>query len=167
MSDQPQHVEAEVISAADAAQLPAVQRGAIRAVMQPDALAASIEDYRRIQTILDQQNPEFIVEISGRKHRTKGYWNAVALAFGLSVEMAEEERVVSGPDWGFLVTYRATAPNGSSRSGDGACATTEKRGPMKTVHNVRAHAHTRAQNRAISNLVGFGEVSADEINRHV
>jgi hypothetical protein len=32
-------------------------------------------------------------------------------------------------------------------------------------HNVRSHAHTRAFNRAISNLVGFGEVSAEEIER--
>lgn len=34
--------------------------------------------------------------------------------------------------------------------------------PEATEHNVRAHAHTRAYNRAISNLVGFGEVSAEE-----
>lgn len=32
-----------------------------------------------------------------------------------------------------------------------------------TEHNVRSHAHTRAFNRAVSNLCGFGEVSADEI----
>lgn len=34
-----------------------------------------------------------------------------------------------------------------------------------TVHNVRAHAHTRAYNRAVSNLVGFGEVSAEEMQQ--
>jgi hypothetical protein len=32
-----------------------------------------------------------------------------------------------------------------------------------TVHNVRAHAVTRAKNRAISDLVAFGEVSAEEL----
>ncbi len=32
-----------------------------------------------------------------------------------------------------------------------------------TEHNVRGHAHTRAYNRAVSNLVGFGEVSAEEV----
>lgn len=32
-----------------------------------------------------------------------------------------------------------------------------------TEHNIRSHAHTRAFNRAVSNLCGFGEVSADEI----
>lgn len=34
-----------------------------------------------------------------------------------------------------------------------------------TEHNVRSHAHTRAFNRAVSNLVGFGEVSAEEVDR--
>ena len=32
-----------------------------------------------------------------------------------------------------------------------------------TEHNIRSHAHTRAFNRAVSNLVGFGEVSAEEV----
>jgi hypothetical protein len=34
-----------------------------------------------------------------------------------------------------------------------------------TEHNVRGHAHTRAYNRAVSNLVGFGEVSAEEVEQ--
>jgi hypothetical protein len=34
-----------------------------------------------------------------------------------------------------------------------------------SVHNVRSHAHTRAFNRAVSNLVAFGEVSAEEVDR--
>jgi len=34
-----------------------------------------------------------------------------------------------------------------------------------TEHNVRSHATTRATNRAISNLVAFGEVSAEEVER--
>lgn len=35
-----------------------------------------------------------------------------------------------------------------------------------TEHNVRSHAHSRAFNRAVSNLVGFGEVSAEEVDRN-
>lgn len=34
-----------------------------------------------------------------------------------------------------------------------------------TEHNVRGHATTRAFNRAVSDLVGFGEVSAEEIEQ--
>jgi hypothetical protein len=36
---------------------------------------------------------------------------------------------------------------------------------QSTDHNIRGHAHTRAFNRAVSNLVGFGEVSAEEVSR--
>ena len=35
--------------------------------------------------------------------------------------------------------------------------------PHASEHNIRSHAHTRAFNRAVSNLVGFGEVSAEEV----
>src|SRR5690606_7655023 len=33
----------------------------------------------------------------------------------------------------------------------------------QTIHNIKAHANTRAKNRAILDLVGLGEVSAEEI----
>jgi len=62
----------------------------------------------------------------------------------------------------FTVVYRATAPNGQYMDGDGACDTWED-GYADSYHNVRATAHTRAKNRAIADLVGFGEVSAEEI----
>jgi hypothetical protein len=47
------------------------------------------------------------------------------------------------------------------------CSFSEKsRGRMTpSEHNIKAHASTRAMNRAIANLVGFGEVSAEEIER--
>jgi hypothetical protein len=77
--------------------------------------------------------------------------------------MVSEERIEFDGDWGYTVIYRATAPDGRASEMDGSCMASEKRGAMCTVHNVRAHAHTRAKNRAISDLVGFGEVSADEL----
>src|SRR3989304_821118 len=93
--------------------------------------------------------------------------------------------------WLWTATYRAIAPNGRYADGDGTCEASEKtvylvewgagRGPRvvadagrplvdlpatalnASAHNVRAHAHTRAKNRAIADLVGFGEVSAEEL----
>jgi hypothetical protein len=58
--------------------------------------------------------------------------------------------------------YRATAPSGQYADGDGHCDTLEK-GTINSIHNVIATAHTRAKNRAISDLVGGGEVSAEEV----
>jgi hypothetical protein len=130
------------------------------------------------------------------------------VAFNLTVEPVSERREVSGvfedgrDNFGYVVTYRAKAPNGRAIAGDGACFAVEKARRFKcphphprgwknksehwpaetcpdfdpafqwrtlpaqaTEHNIRSHAHTRAFNRAVSNLVGFGEVSAEEVER--
>lgn len=163
--------------------------------------------YQELQKALDRSMPDQIMELDGRQFRKKGYWRAISVAFGLTVEPISERREVSGvfkdgrENFGHLVTYRATAPNGRSATGDGSCFAVEKARRFKcihpewpgskrtlhfphntcpdfdpdfswralpneaTEHNVRSHAHTRAFNRAVSNLCGFGEVSAEEIDR--
>jgi hypothetical protein len=63
------------------------------------------------------------------------------------------------------VWARAIAPSGRSMDGDGYCSVDEERfsGPRgnksKLENDLRATATTRAMNRAISGLVGMGEVS--------
>jgi hypothetical protein len=132
-------------------------------------MAESFLAYKKMQEAIDHAMPESILRIGDTKFRKKGYWRALRAAFNLTVECIFEERVevtnMEGEvDWGWNVRYRATATNGSFIDGDGTCYASEKnKGAMRaTEHNVRSHAHTRAQNRAISSLVGFGEVSADE-----
>ena len=130
-------------------------------------LAEAIKSYKEIQQALDDAMPDCIMEIQGKKFRKKNYWRGVKTAFNLKVEEIKEERIFMGDDdWGYQVTYRATASNGASADGDGACTHSEKsRGNMAaSLHNIRSQAHTRAFNRAVSNLVGFGEVSAEEVN---
>lgn len=118
--------------------------------------------YQRLQQTLDDAMPEQIQLIRGKKFRKKGYWRAVAKGFRITTTIVHEERIEVGDhDWGYLFVVRATNPNGESAEGDGACSASEK-GDNATLHNVRSHAHTRAKNRAISDLVGFGEVSAEE-----
>ena len=166
-------------------------------VFSGQQMAQAMTVYRQLQQALDQS----IMTIGERRSRKKGYWRALAVAFNLTVEPVEERWEVSGTfedgreNFGWLVTYRAVAPNGRAQAGDGACFAVEKAGRFKcphpepgrslhfphtacpdfdstytwrtlsseaTEHNVRAHAHTRGYNRAVSNLVGFGEVSAEE-----
>jgi len=129
-------------------------------------MVKALDAYKDLQNKLDQKMPEAIVTIRGKQYRTKQYWRTIARAFNLSVTTVEgtDQRIMTDDgDWGYLVTYRATAPNGSAADGDGACMASEKSGGSDTIHNVRAHCQTRAFNRAVSNLVGFGEVSADEM----
>jgi hypothetical protein len=131
-----------------------------------EAMSEALDAYMHLQQSLDKKMPEAIVDIKGKLFRTKKYWLTIARAFNLSVGAipGTEERVVTEDgDWGYKVVYRAVAPGDAFADGDGCVMATEKFGSSGTEHNVRAHAHTRARNRAISNLCGFGEVSADEM----
>jgi hypothetical protein len=174
-------------------------------VFTGEQMARAFVAYQDLQRALDRAMPEQIMELDGRRFRKKGYWRAVAVAFCLKVEAVDERREVSGvfldgrENFGYLVSYRATAPNGRTVHGDGSCFAVEKARRFKcphlerpgskrtihfpaqtcpdfdpnfswrvlpaeaTEHNVRSHAHTRAFNRAVSNLCGFGEVSAEEV----
>ena len=150
-----------------------------------EEFARDFETYRQIQKTIDECMPDSIMEIQGKPFRKKSYWRAVATAFNLHVEPSVDEYFEVGEDWGYKVTYRATASNGRSNYGDGTCMHSDKlvydwewknnkrvkrlgvnaakTEDNATHHNVRGHAHTRAYNRAVSNLVGFGEVSAEEM----
>ena len=133
----------------------------------PSDVVVAFEEYRKIQQGLDAALPDCLMTIQGKKFRKKNYWRAIATAFNLTVRLTSEERTEVGDDWGYLVVFTAMAGNGRSADGDGSCFASEKKDQqgniIATVHNVRAHAHTRAYNRAVSNLVGFGEVSAEEM----
>ena len=139
-------------------------------------MVRALADYRELQKALDESMPDQLMTLDGKPFRKKGYWRAIAVAFNLTVEpitdAAAERSIIGALDDGsenyvYTVAYRATAPNGRSAIGDGTCAAAEKqKGRMKaTEHNCRSHAHTRAFNRSVSNLVGFGEVSAEEVER--
>jgi hypothetical protein len=132
--------------------------------------AESFKEYKALQQAIDQSMPEEIMDIQGKPYRKKGYWKALRAAFNLTVECIHDERVEialedGSMDWGWHVRYRASTQSGAFVDGDGSCFASEKsRGALRsTEHNVRAHAHTRASNRAISSLVGFGEVSDEEM----
>ncbi len=175
-------------------------------VLTGQQMTAALAAYQDLQHAIDKAMPDQIMDLDGKKFRKKGYWRAVAVAFNISVETVEEKREVASlfkdgrENFGYVVTRRATAPNGRSVVADGTCFAVEKARRFKcphleregsrrtlhfphsscpefdpefqwrvlpgdaTEHNVRGHASTRAFNRAVSDLVGFGEVSAEEIN---
>tara|TARA_R100000008_G_scaffold38445_1_gene21964 strand:- start:213 stop:791 length:579 start_codon:yes stop_codon:yes gene_type:complete len=164
---EPEEAESEVVTQVVVTK--AVPPPAAMVQASPETLRETLRQYREIQQVLDEAMPESLVTIGRKKHRTKSYWRAIATTFNLNVVCVEEQHVQAAgksTDWGWLTTYRATAPNGRVADGDGSCFVSEKAGRGQgSVHNVRSHAHTRAYNRAVSNLVGFGEVSAEEMVR--
>lgn len=131
-------------------------------------LEANVQQYQEMSKTLDRLMPDQIMMVGDKLYRKKGYWRAIAQGFSLVLELLNETRHELDNDFGYTVTYRATDPRtGRYCDGDGACYASEKAqrhgGIGGTEHNVRAHAHTRAKNRAIADLVAFGEVSADEL----
>lgn len=114
------------------------------------------------KAILDES--EDIQIIQSRKFLKKSYWKKLATFFNLSIEVVEE-RVVETPTKNVIFHFicKAIAPNGRYAIGAGSSDLLEK-GYRNTFHNTRATAETRASNRAVSNLVGGGEVSAEEID---
>jgi hypothetical protein len=113
-------------------------------------------------------------QIGEKHHPKKSFVRKVQRFFNVSCEIIQDEplRDADGTIIAWLARARAVhLGTGAYQEGDGACAFEEKtaRDPLKekqlrTIHNIRAHAITRAKNRAILDLVGFGEVSAEEIN---
>lgn len=129
-----------------------------------EALAAwnAFQDIKRsLVTANDVQH------ISGRDFTKKSGYLKIAAAFGVNTEIIATEKDDLVDEHGrhyfqWRLTVRATAPNGRYMEAVGACASNER----KFAHadaDVFAQAQTRATNRAISNLVGGGEVSAEEM----
>jgi len=106
--------------------------------------------------------PTDIQDIKGRTFVKKSGWRKLAFAFEVTViagDPVREERQAGS----YIYRVRATAraKNGRTSSGTGMCSSTEKAGMIE--HVVMSTAETRAKNRAISDLVAAGEVSAEEI----
>lgn len=104
--------------------------------------------------------------IAGKEHRKRTAYAKLRRVFAVTVTVIKEcwEDLGDG-EFGCLVSVRATFPDGRYEDGDGYCDSIEmRRGRIDpSRHNVRAKAHTRAKNRATADLLGTGDVSAEEM----
>lgn len=138
---------------------------------------------------------EDIQIIQGNKHVTKSGWRKIATAFNLSIDVINKEKELEDGILTWRVEARAIAPNGKTATSWSACASNESNhmdsfkqgreaakerddvfsvdGKMRRLkeprevneHNILSTAETRAKNRAISDLVGGGSISAEEIGK--
>jgi len=114
---------------------------------------------------------DFWLDKKENKRRVKkSGWLKYALACNLNLEKVDEREVdkETPPGSGNWVTiyhfdYRAIAQTGRYAEASGSASTAEREDSGKMIHDTRSLAQTRAMNRAISNLVGGGEVSAEEV----
>jgi hypothetical protein len=102
-------------------------------------------------------------KIQQKNYIKKSGFRKLAVAFNISDEIIEEERT-EREDGSFFwrIKAKATAPNGRCSTGVAICDSRE-RNFAHVEHDVYATAHTRAKNRAISDLVAGGVVSYEEM----
>lgn len=135
-----------------------------------------------VKALLDKSDYQMIRTKEGMQpKKKKSAWRKLATAFNISDDIVEEEiirdechRIISAK---FVV--KATLPNGRYGMGLGDCSIFDKvkkddekePSPFElrkrfnnAEHDVISTAHTRAKSRAISDLVGGGEVSAEELS---
>lgn len=115
------------------------------------------------QVLLDEAD---YANIKGRKARKRSGWAKLRRFMNVTADIREERFVELDGDWGFEFIVRATGPDGRYEDGDGSCFHSELASSgsiAPTRHNVRAKALTRAKNRATADLIGGGEVSAEEL----
>jgi len=131
--------------------------------------AAEIEELKRhwqtIQelkkSVLDRSD---IQEIQGKAYVKRSGWRKLQSAFAISDRITSKEREDQG-NGDFLWRVEVEAyhvKTGRSAVGVGTCSTKERKFAHPD-HDILATAHTRAKNRAISDLIGLGEVSFEEI----
>lgn len=107
--------------------------------------------------------PSDTVKIGNVTRTKKSGWLRVALSCNVNTEKREERVERNDDEVVYHFTYRAISQTTGRFADAVGSASSSERQFTHIPHDVRALAQTRACSRAISNLVGGGEVSAEEM----
>jgi hypothetical protein len=125
---------------------------------------ASMRLFQRLKS--DLLDDEDVVMIGKKKYIKRSGWRKIALSFGISTKIVSvEKELLEKGEIRISVKAEAIAPNGRTCEEIASCSSSEvtKSNMDPTLHNISTKAATRAINRCISDLVGGGEVSAEEV----
>lgn len=113
------------------------------------------------QHLLDESDYQ---KIGDRKFKKKSAWRKYMRAFNISTTIQEKEieKDKHGRVTNATFIIKAISPDGRYAEGWGNCSKFERKF-NKPNHDIPSTAMTRATNRAVSDLIGAGEVSAEEI----
>lgn len=100
----------------------------------------------------------------------KSAWRRMARFFGLSIDFVGREKIVEGDGYIWTYLYRITHPCGAYVVSEGVCSSKDsfftKGGRVAADEaDVMLKAQTVAINRGVSDLLGSGEVSGEEMMR--
>lgn len=161
--EEPQNVGATAIKPAEEPQ----GGGVIQLAADLDRLEELYDQYDQLkERLLKDSDTQ---KISGNLYTKKSGWRKIATAFNISDELISQDRQpLDDGEVRYQVTVRASAPNGRTSIGVGMCSSLESGKSLNKKnnkeHDILGTAHTRAKNRAISDLLG-GEVSYEEMKQ--
>jgi hypothetical protein len=160
----------------------------VRPLVSKEAALAAWQEYQDLTRAILRAADFQTFREGGREGRfvKKSGWRRLATHYGISLEMVDErlghehearicarvrfpEQMREDRDCGCAVVFaryvvKAVAPNGRSVTAIGLCSTGEKnRRFVRQDHDIATTAYTRAANRAISDMIGAGEISAEEV----
>lgn len=169
------------------------QAGAVGVLRPADTLDAIADAFKQYQQVCERiLTPDDYQEYEGRPRKKKSAWRKLATAFNVSTRVVEKE-IERDDARNVLAAFFTVEASVGSRitNGSGYCEVTEKCCPTRLGHKCRkaawkghyccengcdgrkhwshanhdviATAETRAKNRAIADLIGCGEVSAEEL----
>lgn len=120
-------------------------------------------DYQEIFVREKDENGNYIRV--KRHFKKKSAWQKLARAFNVDTSIVDRhiERTKMGKIKEAYYCVRATLPNGRSVESDALCSRGEIGKDKASDHTIMSTAKTRATNRAIAELIGAGEVSAEEM----
>jgi len=151
-------------------QIEGKEEGAIVEIVQPISLEraktafAKFEEFKK-----DLLGENDSVKIGDKVYLKKSAWRKWALVCSVSDEIISEKRVPETAkdaegNFTWYFTVRAFhAQSGRQSIGVASASFKEKSKWAHEEHDIRALAHTRAKSRGIADLIGGGELSAEEI----
>lgn len=134
----------------------------VQPLVSPDEAAKAWKLFLDLKSkLLDKDDYQ---RIGDKKFIRKSGFRKLSVVFNLSDKIIEQEKTVRKDDsFYWRVVTMVTAPNGRTSVGVGICDSNE-RNFAHVEHDVYSTAHTRAKNRATSDMVAGGVVSAEEMS---
>lgn len=127
----------------------------------------ALKEWEVYQELTDKLlNPsDYQTTRDGQKFKKKSAWRKYMRAFRLSDKVLEKEIIKNEEGATVESTFlvKVWSPDGRSAEGWGNCSIREPKRFTKPDHDIPSTAMTRAINRAVSDLIGAGEVSAEEM----